>query len=370
MTQQVTAPILVPPLHRPLTGWRRALDGVSPQLLTIVAALLFARILAWPMGDEIGRTQMLQNALSGYFQLLVMSAPMLIAIVVTRNLGPQRGVQRIVALATVIVTAAFVGIVLRVMIANLLFNSGPTLEDMASMLRSVWPRYVLLGTLLTIALEFHQREIASIAATQQARVDQEALERQVAESRLQVLQAQVEPHFLFNTLANVRRLYSTDPPAGATMLDNLRRYFDVALPGMRQSETTLGREAELARAYLEIHRVRMGRRLTFSIDVPQPLLAHRVPPMMLLTLVENAIKHGLNPSPDGGAIRVTAQAQAADLQIKVADSGVGFTPGAGTGCGLANIRARLAAQFGARASLTLGNNDLGGVTATIALPLS
>ncbi|MGH8431334.1 MAG: sensor histidine kinase, partial [Solimonas sp.] len=298
--------------------------GLTPQLLVIVAALLLTRILGWPVADEIerlGTLRVLRNTASGYFQLLILAAPMLLAIVVTRNLGPQRGAERIVSLAIVIVVSAFVGVVLRVLVTNGLFGMGPSLDDMASLLRSVWPRYVILGTLLTVALEFHRRELASIAATQQALVDHEALERQLAESRLQVLQAQIEPHFLFNTLANARRLYSTDPPAGALMLDNLMRYFDVALPRMRRSETTLGREAELARAYLEIHRIRMGRRLTFAIEMPGPLLARPVPPMMLLTLVENAIKHGLTPSPQGGAIRVTAEVLAGSLQLKVADSG-------------------------------------------------
>ena len=108
----------------------------------------------------------------------------------------------------------------------------------------------------------------------------------------------------------------------------------------------------------------MGQRLAFSIDIPAQLRAHPVPPMMLLTLVENAIKHGLNPSPAGGLIRIVARADGDRLILSVADTGVGFAPGSGAGTGLANIRARLAAQFGDRASLALENNELGGVTAT------
>jgi sensor histidine kinase YesM len=148
------------------------------------------------------------------------------------------------------------------------------------------------------------------------------------------------------------------------------RYLEVALPRMRDSESTLGRDSELVDAFLRIQRIRMGPRLAFSIDIPAALLAHPVPPMMLLTLAENAIKHGLNRSPDGGLIRVTARADVDRLLLSVADTGVGFGPGSGTGTGLANIRARLAAQFGDRASLALENNDLGGATATIALPLA
>jgi sensor histidine kinase YesM len=224
--------------------------------------------------------------------------------------------------------------------------------------------------MLTIVGEFYRREVASVEAMQRAEIDRAALDREMAEARLQVLQAQIEPHFLFNTLANVRRLYDRDPTAGGRMLENLMRYLEVALPQMRDSESTLGRDSELVDAFLRIQRIRMGSRLTFSIDIPAALLAHSVPPMMLLTLAENAIKHGLNPSPDGGLIRVTARVEADRLLLSVADTGVGFGPGSGAGTGLANTRARLAAQFGDRASLALENNDLGGATATIALPLA
>jgi LytS/YehU family sensor histidine kinase len=192
----------------------------------------------------------------------------------------------------------------------------------------------------------------------------------MAEARLQVMQAQVEPHFLFNTLANVRRLHEKDPEAGRRMLENLMRYLEVALPRMRDDVSTLGRDAELIDAFLRIHQIRMGPRLGFSVEVPKDLRPRPVPPMMLLTLTENAIKHGLNPSLEGGRIRVMARTDDERLILSVADTGVGFGSGSGAGTGLANIRARLAAQFGDRAVLTLHNNELGGVTATIALPLA
>ncbi len=370
MTQELSAQILVPPSQRPLAGWRHALDGLTPQLLGIVAVLLLARLLAWPITDgSLGAADHFRLIARGCIQQLIMTAPMLLAIVVTRNLGPQHGWQRAAALAVAIVASAFFGIVLRYVLTNALFGFGPTFENMLSHLRSVWPRYVILGSMLTIALEFHQREVASIAATQKALVDREALERQLAESRLQVLQAQVEPHFLFNTLANVRRLYSTDPPRGrddARQSDALlRRRAAAACAGARRRSATKRNwraptSTSSASAWARGSPSRSTSRRSFSAQV--------VPPMMLLTLVENAIKHGLNPAPDGGAIRVTAERHGGALQLKVADSGVGFVPGSGTGSGLANIRARLTAQFGARASLAVENNDLGGVTAIISLP--
>jgi sensor histidine kinase YesM len=205
--------------------------------------------------------------------------------------------------------------------------------------------------------------------THQAAVDRAALDREMSQSRLRVLEAQIEPHFLFNTLANVRRLYETNFAGGRTMLGNLIRYLEIALPQMRVSETSVESEIELVSAYLGIQQARMGRRLSFSIESPVELRDYPIPPMMLLTLVENAVKHGVSPSVRGGAIRVTARSQAGLLVLTVVDSGVGFSPGSGAGIGLANIRARLAATFGSHASLTVTNNEIGGVTTEITLPL-
>jgi len=337
-------------------------------MLAIVAAILFARALALPLGwNELRDVP--AYTLSGFFQLIVTVAPMLVAIVVTGNLGPVRGNKRLAALVAAVVLSSGAALVLRVAIADFIGN-GPRWSELRGFLGLTWPRYATLGGLLTFALEVYRRELVSTEAAQQAAVDQAAFEREVTASRLQVLQAQIEPHFLFNTLANVRRLYDTDRDAGRAMLEHLTRYLAVALPEMRAADATLGRDAELLAAYLEIQQIRMGRRLVFAVDIPAALSDSPVPPMLLLTLAENAVKHGINPSPHGGSIRVSAHAEAGRLVLTVADSGVGFRPGSGSGTGLANIRARLAAQFGAAAELALRNNELGGVTATIVLPSS
>jgi signal transduction histidine kinase len=350
--------------------WRSALSGLTPQVIVIVGALLLVRILSTNVerfilaanNHELGAW--FWNLVMGYGDLLIMAAPMLVVVIATANLGPQRGPKRIAALAAAVIISAGVGVMLR--IGFVLWRLGGNAPDM---LFYVWARYALLGGMLAVVGEFYRHEVASIAALQQAEIDRAALEREMAEARLQVLQAQIEPHFLFNTLANVRRLYDTHRAAGETMLDNLMRYLEVALPRMRDSDSTLGRDAELVEAFLRVQQIRMGQRLAFSIDIPEQLRAHTVPPMMLLTLAENAIKHGLNPSLDGGLIRIAARAEGDRLTLSVADTGVGFAPGSGAGTGLANIRARLTAQFGDGANLALENNDLGGVTATIALPL-
>lgn len=199
---------------------------------------------------------------------------------------------------------------------------------------------------------------------------QEGLKRQLAEAQLKMMQAQVEPHFLFNTLASVDYLIETDPARASRMQKNLIQYLRAALPQMREGISTLGREIAQVRSYLEILKVRMDERLQFSINVPQGLLSASFPPMMLLTLVENAIKHGLEPKSDGGSVAVSAVVADGRLRVAVADTGLGFgaaKPG-GTGVGLANVRERLRALFGPAASLVIDANADGGTIATIVVP--
>jgi signal transduction histidine kinase len=200
--------------------------------------------------------------------------------------------------------------------------------------------------------------------------EREALKTQQTEAQLSALNAQIEPHFLFNTLANVKRLYETQPERGRDMLVALIAYLRAALPGMRRHESTLADELELVRHYLAILQMRMGERLTFEISAPPELLAARLPTLVLPTLVENAIKHGLSPLPEGGHIAVrAAHAIQGGLSIEVADNGQGFgAVSGGAGVGLANTRARLAARFGDAATLELEANQPRGVIARVNLP--
>jgi signal transduction histidine kinase len=232
-------------------------------------------------------------------------------------------------------------------------------------------RFGLVGGLLVVVAEFHRAEVRSLEAMRAADADRATLEQQTLQARLRTLEAQIEPHFLFNTLANLRRLYESDTAAGEAMLERLMRYLQMALPSMRSESSTLGREAELIEAYLELQRVRMGRRLAFTVDIAPALRGIEVPPMMLLTLVENAIKHGLAPLREGGRVDVGARLDGATLRLEVADTGRGFGGGtSGGGTGLANIRARLAAMFGSAAELRLAAQDPRGLCATIRLPLA
>ena len=206
---------------------------------------------------------------------------------------------------------------------------------------------------------------AAVAVQSAAEVaERESLKRQVSEAKMQMMQAQVEPHFLFNTLASIEHLIETDPARAATMQRNLIQYLRAALPQMRENATDLGREVDLVRAYLEILKVRMEERLQVSFAVPNGLRSADFPPMMLQSLVENAIKHGLEPKAEGGRLEVGAEIVHGDLEVCVADTGLGFSPGgastSGTGLGLTNVRERLKLLYGERASLVIEANLIDG----------
>jgi signal transduction histidine kinase len=360
-----------PAAHAPL--WRRAFAGITPQAIAIIAALLAIRGVSATADQLVAVANFAQLAAyaafaaDGMVPLSIRAATMIVVIVATSNLGPSRGARRIVALACAVLVGSVLGIVARMAYGD--WFVSPDWAQIRSFAVYVWPRYLLIAALLTVVVELHRRERFNIGAAQQAEIDNASLERELAAAQLQALHAQIEPHFLFNTLANVRRLYDEDRAGGRKMLEMLMRYIEVALPDMRGGRSTLAREAELIEAYLHIQRVRMGPRLAFAIDIPRALGDLGIPPMMLLTLVENAIKHGLTPSPEGGRIRVAAHVGDEQVVLTVADTGVGFGSGSGTGIGLANISARLASQFGDRAELLLENNELGGATASIVLPL-
>jgi hypothetical protein len=353
---------------------RRALSGLTPQVIAVVAALLFARVLG--ANAELFFVQAHEHRLEAWFaglvpafaMLLVMATPMLVGVTATANLGPRRGPLRFAALAAAVILTSLGGLLLRTAIQDRL-GTGSGWNEAHIFLPYLWPRYAVLGGMLTIAAEFYRREVASTEALQRAELERAALEREMAEARLQALQAQIEPHFLFNTLANVRRLYDKSHEAGRTMLENLMRYLEVALPRMRESTTTLERDSELVEAFLQLQQVRMGPRLAFSVDIPASLRAQPLPPMMLLTLVENAIKHGLAPQREGGRVEVGARMEGDRLRLDVADTGRGFGgQTAGGGTGLANIRARLAAMFGAAADFSLVAREPRGLLATIRMP--
>ena len=227
------------------------------------------------------------------------------------------------------------------------------------------------GLLISLMFYVKFRETRATAALHMAEAERHLLSKQAIEAELKLMQAQVEPHFLFNTLASVQYLTETDPPQAGRLLGHLIGYLRAALPQLRASSTTLGKEAELARAYLNILQMRIGPRLAFDIDVPAELRDHPLPPNLLISLVENAIKHGIEPAAAGGVVSVAARRDGDALLVTVSDTGRGLEAGGttgGQGVGLSNIRERLAALYGARGRFTLQPGEQRGARATLSLP--
>jgi LytS/YehU family sensor histidine kinase len=213
------------------------------------------------------------------------------------------------------------------------------------------------------------RRVSERRRGEQESVRQTATEKELTVAKLSLLHAQVEPHFLYNTLASAQVLTRSDPAGADRMLGNLITYLRHSLPRAEQSFSTLGEELERARAYLEILKIRMGDRLTLQIQAPEALAPVPMPPMMLQTLVENSIKHGLEPVPGGGTIWILARAEGGRVTVTVADDGRGFGEnGGGTGIGLKNVRERLRLAYGDAASFAIVTNFPRGVAATITLP--
>ncbi|MGG7605837.1 sensor histidine kinase [Massilia sp. BKSP1R2A-1] len=213
------------------------------------------------------------------------------------------------------------------------------------------------------------RRVAERRRGEAARVRQTATEKELTVAKLNLLHAQVEPHFLYNTLASAQVLTRSDPARADEMLGNLIQYLRHSLPRTEDAPSTIGEELERAQAYLDILKIRMGPRLQLQVDIPDALRGVLFPTMMLQTLVENAIKHGLEPKPGGGTVWILARQVDTAVAVTVADDGRGFTAeGGGTGVGLRNVRERLRLAYGSVASFSIVANFPSGVAATITVP--
>jgi hypothetical protein len=361
-------------------AWRIRLnelfEGITPTIIALAALVclvdatqeILHTVLRSPVRQSIFRL------LNGFYTAAMIALLFLFGVVGALNRQPVPGARQSAAVALAVILVAVAGSLLQLHWLDLL-NAQPDSDkyyysDATSHLVQRFVRYLTIGALFGASFTMYRRERLRIDALLETEHDQAALGQQLDEARLQALLAQIEPHFLFNTLATVRSLYQTEPAAASRMLDNLVRYLTVALPRMRDSKSTLGREIALTDAFLGIQQIRMGARLAFSINVPTRLEHAALPPMMLLTLVENAIKHGLGQVREGGTITITASEDAGLMSVQVADTGRGFANQLGNGAGLANIRARLAALYGTTARLHLAVNQPRGVTATIVAPMS
>jgi len=203
---------------------------------------------------------------------------------------------------------------------------------------------------------------------QQERIKRLSSEKEALEANLRLLQAQIEPHFLFNTLSNVLSLIDTDPASGKSMLVDLIHYLRTSLSRTFPDPVTLDQEMEMIKAYLNIQKIRMGERLHFRIELPDAIRQYPFPPMLLQPLVENAVKHGLEPKMEGGEINIKATEEGDLVRIEVADTGYGFSSFQKAGVGIGNVRERIKLLYGGKAHFIVEENRPNGVRAIIEVP--
>ena len=217
--------------------------------------------------------------------------------------------------------------------------------------------------------DWEQKKVDEIMARENLKVV--SSEKQLVQAQMRMLQAQIEPHFLFNTLATIQSLIGRSPEKANLMMDNFIAYLRQSLSASRSQEGTVKQEFDLLRHYLELLKIRMGDRLQFDLDVADDLQSASLPPMLLQPIVENAIKHGLEPKVEGGTVRVSARRDGVHMVLSVADNGLGFSDHAdssGEGVGLSNLRERIAVLYDGQATLTVAQINPG-TEITIRVPL-
>ena len=327
----------------------------------VTAAILFSPMFVIPFPELLGRTLVLAFMLLGVFVGAQRWPERWLPRWWPRWLFTTLAVALAAPLATFLIYMVAVGGDLQ-----MLLGSEPRMTGFVMLGGTA----LVLGLVVTLSALLREREARARSLELQFELERSRLERQAVDARLALLQAQIEPHFLFNTLANVQALVESGSPRAAPVLASLIAYLRAALPRLQGAEATLGDELALVRAYLELMQMRMPDRLRFVIEVEPGLAGLRFPPMALLTLVENAVRHGIDPAEDGGAIEVGARTDSTSgaRHLWVADSGVGLAQQAAPGTGLTNLRARLAAFYGPGAELRLSEQAPHGLKAEIVLP--
>jgi len=348
------------PLHWRSLAAAAAVSGAFALALLLSTALRCALSLR-----HGGEACDLEGGLHGALAVGMLLWSLWLGAALTQGLLPRRQPARNWGLVVQVIAMTFAVALLN----RQLHAIGPEQGDVGAYTLQI---LLTFSACVCVGLEYRQRgSLGEADAERLSRAEQEQA-RQLDEARAALLQAQVEPHFLFNTLAHLRRLARTDAGAAHAMLADLRRYLAAALPELRQAETPLARELELVRAFLALHQRRIGpERLTLRYEIAPGLDEVIVPSTCLLTLAENAIKHGIAPQVEGGEICVRAGPdpdEASLLRLEVADTGAGMGSSSGSGTGLATLRARLAAAHGPAAHLSLHLNQPRGLIARVQLP--
>ncbi len=343
--------------------WARGLTPPRLAVLLVISAVVAARPALWNVSaDNAGRALMWHVQVTA--RHFVFGLPMLVLLAWAEDVA-SRSSRRRAALAVGV--AALAGATLfSVGLAGLKHFVGEPLVE--AWIATFFLRALVLGALLGAVLVVSERARRASQRAHRVRLSKLELERRITESRLRLLQAQIEPHFLFNCLALIRRQYRRAPDRGRRLIGYLRDYLREASAHARRRETRLDEEFALARAFLGIFGERMGSRLRVSIDLPASVAPALVPPLMIGTLVENAVKHGIDPRATGGSIHLDARREGGQVEVRVCDDGVGFRANSGAGVGLSNTRARLEALYGGAAALDVTSRAEGGTCAVLTVP--
>lgn len=232
----------------------------------------------------------------------------------------------------------------------------------------LWEFCTLVGALVYVCVLLQRASHLHAQRGMQLQREADQLASTLAQAELSLLETQIEPHFLFNTLAHIKYQYRVDDTAAEQMLSALIAYLERALPALRRADWTLGDEMDLIEVYLSILEPRFRPRLAYRISVAASFRRTRLPALTIVTLVENAVRHGLSPKPEGGVVTVSATREEAFITISVCDDGVGLRQHSGSGLGLASIKARLQTAFGGRAELVVAPAQPCGVLATVRIP--
>jgi len=275
---------------------------------------------------------------------------------------PKALILKLSLMLGTILLGTMIGIVIGTILAGMEITNK--IYDLPSLIRSLLLGLIFGLIIFYFFLSRHQIRYVGSKAREE-HLKRITSEKEVAETKLRLLQAQIEPHFLFNTLSNVLSLLDTDIEKGKKMLVDLTQYLRITLDKSRSETTTLEQELDTVQVYMNIHKVRMGDRLKFSIDVADDLKKTPLPPMMIQPLVENAIKHGLESKVNGGQIDISISRENGTLRIIVADTGEGILENTSNGVGLANIRQRLKSLYGEKGRLILKQNSPSGVIAVL-----
>ena len=357
----------------PIAAWdqlpRAVRRGLHTLVLSTVIGLVVGLVLAQPMVESVVYAVCVSLAIWAFID----GGRLLAARWVQRHdaqaaQGPRSGWPGWAWMVPILLLGTLAGFALGHTLAGVLLGRG--FGHTASMNPRLLVTILLLSLMPSIAVTWFFYSRGRLASAQAAA---ERAERLASDQRLALLASQLEPHMLFNTLANLRVLIGSDPPRAQAMLDRLILFLRATLEASRQGSHTLGAEFERLSDYLELMKVRMGARLNAQLDLPKALAAQAVPALLLQPLVENAIQHGLEPKVGGGQVRVQAQRDGQALILSVQDSGIGLsqTPAHGgrQPFGLQQVRERLQALYGSRATLELQEPAEGGTLVRIRMPL-